>query len=145
VTTTPATGGLGTALRAAERDGLAGDDLGRVTVLAPVLVEDPAHRLGVRAHVRRRDVPARSEHRGDLVGVAPGEAFEFGGAELVRGDLDPALGAAEREVDEGGLPRHQRGERPYLVDVGVRVVTDAALVRTSGAVVLDAVAVAHHP
>ena len=57
-----------------------------------------------------------------------------------RVDLDAALGPAERHVDERGLPRHQRRQRPHLLEVGGRVVADAALVGPAGAVVLHAVA-----
>ena len=56
------------------------------------------------------------------------------------GAVDAALGAPERDVGNGRLPGHQRGERADLVDVHLRVEPDAALVRAAGAVVLDPVA-----
>ena len=60
--------------------------------------------------------------------------------ELVGRAVDAALGAAEGDAGDGGLPGHQRGERADLVDVDLGVEADAALVRAAGAVVLDAVA-----
>ena len=64
----------------------------------------------------------------------------LGALELVGGAVDAALGAAERDAGDGGLPGHQRGQRADLVDVDLGVEADAALVRAPGAVVLDAVA-----
>ena len=58
----------------------------------------------------------------------------------VGGAVDAALGAAERDPGDRGLPGHQRGERAHLVDVDLGVEADAALVGAAGAVVLDAVA-----
>src|SRR5438034_1101099 len=54
-----------------------------------------------------------------------------------------ALGPAEGNVHERGLPRHDGGQSQHLVVVGLRVVADAALARPPCAVVLDAVAGEH--
>ena len=56
-------------------------------------------------------------------------------------DVDAALGAAERDAGDGGLPGHHRGERADLVDVDLGVEAHAALVGAAGAVVLDPEAV----
>ena len=53
---------------------------------------------------------------------------------------DAALRAAERHVDERALPGHPHGQRADVVEVGARVEAQAALGRTAGDVVLDAVA-----
>ncbi len=60
-----------------------------------------------------------------------------------RVDLDAALGPAEGDVDQRGLPRHQRRQGADLVEVDRGVVADAALVRTPGAVVLDPESLEH--
>ena len=60
--------------------------------------------------------------------------------ELVGRAVDAALGAAERDAGDRGLPGHQRGERAHLVDVDLGVEADPALVGAAGAVVLDPVA-----
>ena len=60
--------------------------------------------------------------------------------ELAGRAVDSALGAAEGDVGDGGLPGHQRGEGADLVDVDLGVEADAALVRAAGRVVLDPVA-----
>ena len=51
-----------------------------------------------------------------------------------------ALRAAERDVDEGALPGHPHRQRADVVEVGLRVVSQAALGRSARDVVLDAVA-----
>ena len=50
---------------------------------------------------------------------------------------DAALGAAEGDVDHGGLPGHQRGERLASSTSTVGVVAQAALHGPAGVVVLD--------
>ena len=62
------------------------------------------------------------------------------GSSLLGGAVDAALGAAEGDAGDRGLPGHQRGERADLVDVDLGVEADAALVGAAGAVVLDPVA-----
>jgi hypothetical protein len=62
---------------------------------------------------------------------------------LARVDLDAALAAAERDLVERALVRHPRRQRLHLVQVGLVVVADAALVRPEHVVVLDAVALEH--
>ena len=126
--------------RPAELHGLAGDARRVVTVALAELVHHPRHRLRVRVHVRRGDVAVDAEDVRDH----PREAALLRLAHQVRLTLDATLRAAERKVGDRRLPRHQRGERAHLVDVGLRVVTDAALVRAARAVVLHAVAVEHH-
>ena len=56
----------------------------------------------------------------------------------LRCHVDPALRAAERDADDGGLPAHQLGERAHLVQVHLGVEADAALVGPARAVVLHA-------
>ena len=53
---------------------------------------------------------------------------------------DAALAAAERDVRDGALPRHPRGERGHFVERHVGVIADAALRRAERDVVLHAVA-----
>ena len=53
---------------------------------------------------------------------------------------DAALAAAERDVRDGALPRHPRGQRRDLVERDAGVIADAALGRTERDVVLHAVA-----
>ena len=128
------------AVRALQRDRLAGDDRRRVAVELSVLVHHPGHHLGVGVHVRGGDVPRGAEDLLDLVHERARDLLHVGGVELVGGAVDAALGAAEGDAGDRGLPGHQRGERADLVDVHLRVEADAALVGAARAVVLDAVA-----
>ena len=125
---------------ALERDRLAGADRRRVAVQLAVLVHHPGHHLGVGVDVRRRDVAGWAEDLLDLVHERAGDLLELGALELVGGAVDAALGAAERDAGDGGLPGHQRGEGADLVDVDLGMEADAALVGAAGAVVLDPVA-----
>ncbi len=115
-------------------------DRGRVAVELSVLVHHPGHHLGVGVDVRRRDVARRAEDLLDLGHERAGDLLELGLRELRGVAVDAALGAAEGDVRDGGLPGHERGEGADLVDVDFGVVADAALVWAAGAVVLDAVA-----
>jgi hypothetical protein len=94
----------------------------------------------VRVHIGRGDVTVGSEDVADRLGEAPREPLLLAEAHHFRIALHAALRASERNVDHRGLPGHQGRKRAHLVEVGVRVVADAALVGTAGGVVLDAVA-----
>ena len=59
---------------------------------------------------------------------------------LRRVAIHPALGPAERQVDDRRLPRHQAGQRPRLVLVHRRMVAQAPLVGPARIVVLDPIA-----
>ncbi len=50
----------------------------------------------------------------------------------LRVDVEPALGAAEGQPRQGRLPGHAGRERAHAVEVDVRVVAQAALVRARG-------------
>ena len=126
--------------RPAELDRLSGHDCRRVAVSRRVGVHHPGHRLRIRIHVGRGDVAVRPEDVADLLREAPGQALLLADAHRSRVALDAALRASERDVHEGRLPRHERRKRADLVDIGIGVVADAALVRTARGVVLDAIA-----
>ena len=136
----PASGGGLAAGRAAEVERLAGDDGGGVAVAGREGVHHPRHHLGVGVDVGRGDVAVHAEHVADGVGEPPRHRLELAVAHAGRVDGDAALGATERQVEQRRLPRHQRRQGAHLVEVGGRVVADAALVRAAGAVVLHAVA-----
>ena len=76
----------------------------------------------------------------DAVDEAPRQPLQLALAEFLDVHRDAALGAAVGEAGEGRLPRHERGEGADLVEVDVRGVAQAALVRAASVVVLDAVA-----
>ena len=105
-----------------------------------VLVENPGHHLGVRGDVGCRYVAIGTEHDGDALREAAGEPLELELGEPLGVYRDAALGAAERNVHERGLPRHDRRQAEHLVMVCIGVVADPSLARASRAVVLDAVA-----
>ena len=91
--------------------------------------------------VGRRDVAVGADDALELGREAAGERPRAPSAlSCARVDGHAALGAAERHVDQGALPGHPHRQRANLVEVGRRVEAQAALGRTAGDVVLDAVA-----
>jgi hypothetical protein len=137
---TPPPGRLAAAERAADLDRFAGDHLRhREAVVHRVGVHDPGHRPGVGPHIRRRDVPLRTEQRPDLSRVAAGQPLQLADRQAPGGAGDAAFGPAEGDADQGALPGHGHRHRAHLVEVHVRRVADAALGRAARQVVLDAV------
>ena len=99
--------------------------------------------LRAGADVGRRDVDGRADQVEDLRDVAAGDALELAVGHLQRIARHAALGAAERNVDDGALPGHPGRQRLAVVEIDVRVVADAAFARAARVVVHDAVALEH--
>src|SRR5262249_14582998 len=126
-----ATGGLATAARAANVDGLAGNDSGHgLAHVHGVGVHHTCHGLFVGIHVRSGNVLFRAQEFDELGGVAPGEVFQLGKSQLLGINNDAALGAAERDVGHRTPPGHPTGQGPDFVPAYVGGVTDAAFGRT---------------
>ena len=71
-------GRFATALRAAERDGFAGDDRGRnVADVVRISVHHPAHDFFVGPDIRGGNIRVRPDERDHLLHVTPGEMLEF--------------------------------------------------------------------
>jgi hypothetical protein len=129
-----APGGLHPAVDAARVDRLAGDagrgvDVGRVH--PPVLVGDPGHLALGGAHVGGGHVLRRVDQvaLGQFVGEAACDQLEFVLVVFARVDAEPALGAAERRLDQRALVGHERRQRLDLVLVDGERVADATLHR----------------
>ena len=136
-----AAGRFAPAERAAHLDRLAGHDGGRrVADVHAVGVHHPRHDLIVGVDVGRRHVLFRTDGVDDLGDVAARQRLELAARHPRRIADDAALAAAERDVRDGALPCHPRGERGDFVERHVRVVADAALGRSERDVVLHAVA-----
>ena len=127
--------------RPAARKALAGHDRRRDGPALPaVLVGDPIHGLRVGVDVGRGNVHLRSDHSPDALGVRTGQSLQLRPGECLGVDRDPSLAATQRNVDHCGLDAHPGSERLDFVEVDVRVIADAALVRPAGRVVLHPVA-----
>ena len=136
-----AASGFFAAARAAEVDGLAGDD--GVDCLAHVHgvgVHDPGHGLLVGAHVGGRNIFFGADEFDELGGVAASHSLELSLRHFLWVADDAAFGSAEGDVDDGALPGHPGSEGADFVESHVRRVTDAALGGASGDGVLNAVA-----
>src|SRR5262252_4650112 len=103
-------------------------------------VHDPGHYLCVRVYVGGWDVAIRTHEDGDLGREPPRHVLEFAESQLSRIDDDAAFGTTVGDVDDRTFPGHPHRQRFDLVQRHVRVEPDAPLGRTSGDVVLDAVA-----
>ncbi len=108
----------------------------RTVVLFP-LVSKPCHHTMVGAHVGGGDVFVRSDDVVDLIDEGTGQFFELARRQLRRVHTDPAFGTAIRQVHHGGLPCHQTGQRPSLVQVDVGMVAETTLHRPAMIVMLD--------
>ena len=138
-----AAGRLGAPRDAPLRHGLARDASQGIDLIAAdglVRVRDPGHLAGARAEVGRRHVDRGSDEvlADQLVRVAPRDAFDLLGRVARRVDLDGALGAPVRDVDDRALVGHQRRQRHDLVLVHLGAVADAALDREPVVAVLGA-------
>ncbi len=136
-----AAGGLAASARAAEVDGLAGDDgVDGLAHVHGVGVHDPGHGLLVGAHVGGGNVFFGADEFDELGGVAASHALELALGHFLGVADDAALGSAEGDVDDGALPGHPGGEGADFVEGDVGGVADAAFGRAAGDGVLDAVA-----
>ena len=106
-------------------------------------VEYPRHDLGVGVDVRGGHVVLGPDGVAECVGEATRDLLDFARRVLERIELDAALGAAQRETDDGALPGHPCRERAHFLDIDVGVEAEAALERAEDVVVLDAVAGEH--
>ena len=77
------------------------------------------------------------EDGADLVGEPARDPLELAQRQPPGVAPHAALGAAEGQVDQGGLERHHGGQGLDLVGVEVGVEADAALARPPGGVVVD--------
>jgi hypothetical protein len=139
-----ATGGVAAAERAAERDRLAGDNRWYRTLrVHRVRVEDPGHNLLVRADIRRGNVGVGAKDSDQAGRVPPRDAFQFAHRQRARIAEHAALGAAERKIDDGALPRHSRRERPHFVGRDAEVIANAAFSGATQRAVYHAIAGEH--
>ena len=136
-----AASGFATTARAAERDGLAGDDGGNgLADVHGVGVHDPGHGLLVGVDVGSGDVFFGADELDESCGVATGHAFEFTLGHGLGVTDDAAFGSAEGDIDDGAFPGHPGCEGADFVERDVGAVADAALAGAAGDGVLDAVA-----
>ena len=127
-----AAGRFGAARDAALGYRLAGHAGNRVDVRGielPVFVRHPGHLACAGSHVRRGHVAARADIAavGELLGEAAGDPLELFRVVVSGADRQPALGAAERHVDERAFEGHQRRQRFDLLLVDMGRVANAAL------------------
>ena len=104
---------------------------GRIATRPRVLVVHPRHLARTGVDVGGGDVAVRADHHLDRREVGAAEPLELADREGLRVDLHASLGAAERDVEECRLPRHQRREAAELVARCVLVETESSLERTS--------------
>ena len=137
-----ARGGVVAALRTAQCQRLAGDDRGvRPAGDRLVFIQHPRHDLWSRVDVGCGHIAVAAKFACHDAHPATREAFFFVVGKLLRVARYAALASAKRDIDDGALPRHPRGEGSHGVQRFVGVPAEAALAGAAGIVVLDAVAV----
>ena len=148
-----AAGSLTPSARSADVQRLSRDHSGhRLPHMHGVGVHDPGHGLLVGVDVRGGNVLLWADKLDQFRGVAAGHAFQLADGHLLGVADHAALGAAERDVDHGALPRHPTGQRANLIQGDVGGIADSALARTARNRVLhpeagedlDASVVHHH-
>lgn len=91
-------------------------------------------------------VHARTQHVAldELGGVAAGDGLDLADTELTRVDFDASLCTSERDVDDGALVGHERGEGHHLLLINMLAVPDAALAGQTVVAVLNAESLNDH-
>ena len=94
-------------------------------------VHDPRHLGGAGSVVGGGDIDSRAYETllDQFVGVTAGDSLELAHRVPAAVDLDSALSAAERDVDDGALECHQGGKGHYFVLGNTAAEPDSALGR----------------
>ena len=93
-------------------------------------------RIGI--NIRRGNIDFGTDDRLNFRGVAARHALELAFGHALGIANDAALGAAVREIDGRGLPRHPGGQRFHFIQRDVRVIAQPALGRAARHIVLHA-------
>src|SRR5262249_61202612 len=104
-------------------------------------VHHPGHDPGACAYVGRGDVDCRADQVKDLRDVAASNTLQLALRQVRRIARHAALGATKRYVNDGAPPGHPRRKRLAVVEIDIRVITNAAFAGSARVVVDDAVAV----
>jgi hypothetical protein len=105
-----------------------------------ILIPNPSHYFGGGIDVWGRNILAWANHRRNPAGKGARQLLEFVFRQLGRVNRNPALAATERQVENGILPGHQRGEELSFRHVDVWVIAEAAFIRPPPRRMLNAVA-----
>src|SRR3989442_54233 len=112
------------------------DRVGIVPVHLAVFIHKPRHRLRISVYVRRRYVAERTDDFAYEREECSGEPLQFVFGKEFRVNCDASFRASEWNACDRALPRHPHGQRLYLFDGNVGVVSDSTLVRSQRVVVL---------
>ena len=94
--------------------------------------------MGVGINIGGGNIFFRANNNGYFGCIASCEPFQFILGHFLWVANDAALAAAQGDIHDGGLPGHPGGQGTDGVNGLLGMVTDAALRRPSGIVVLDA-------
>ena len=95
--------------RTAQLEGLARNDPRGMPVDETIRIHHPGHHLSVGAQVRSGDIAINGQDMLDVLGVAAGHFVKLYLTHRARVALNAALGPAEGDVNQRGLPGHERG------------------------------------
>ena len=132
-------GGVVAAERAAEHDRLAGDHRRRgMADDVGVFVGHPPHHRGVGIDIGGGNVPVGTDEVVKRADVGAAQPFQFEVREPLGVHRHSALGAAERQVDDGAFEGHPKSQGHHLVQGDAGVVADSPLGGAAGVVVTAA-------
>ena len=129
--------------RATQGHRFPGHNRGAVALAARVFIENPGHHLRIGVHIGSGNIPVGAEHDRDPLREPASQALELELRELLGIDRDATLRAAEGDIHQRRLPRHDRREPEHFVVIRLGVVANPPFARTAGAIVLYAIAGEH--
>ena len=104
-----------------------------------VSIHDPCHNLTICINIRSWDIFIRSDNRKDTCGITTGKTDKFCSGKLGWINFDTTFGTAVRNIYNRTFEGHPCCKSFYFVHVGILMVTDAALARSTCAGMLNAV------
>lgn len=133
-------GSFHTAYGAADLDGFSGNNTwNRMAGKHAVSVHDPCHNLTICINIRCRNILIWSDDRKDTCGITTGKTYKLRSGKLGRINFDSPLGTAVRNIYNRTFKGHPGCKRFYFVHIGILMVTDAALARSTCAGMLNTV------
>ena len=102
-------------------------------------IHDPCHDLTICINIRSRDILIRSDDRKDTGCITTSQTDQLSSGKLGGVNFNTTLGAAVRDIYNRTFKGHPCCKCLYLVHVGILMVTDAALARSTCAGMLNTV------
>src|SRR3989344_4788221 len=103
-----------------------------------VFVQHPRHDLACRVNIGSGNIDAGTKIRAESTDIGAAELLQFFSRKRFWIDGYAAFSSTEWDVSDGRFQRHPKGQGFDFVFVHLRMETNAAFIRSSGIVELDA-------